>query len=116
LAQLRSAVAEPAGEHDDAVDTTRTQGLDATGLFQRIPLATDKQRAVARLFEFILDAAQRHPVEGAVDRLGDHADAQRAPARQAARHRVGHKAQLRDRPVDRLLLLATDHRRAIQDA
>jgi hypothetical protein len=114
VAQRR--VAEPTGQHDDAVDPTRAQGLDAASLFRRIPLATDEQRAVTRPVEFILDAAQRHAVEGAVDRLGDDADAQGAPTGQAAGHRVGHEAELCDRLVDRLLLLATDHRRAIQDA
>ena len=75
-----------------------------------IPVAADEQRAVAGRVEFVLDAAQRRAVERAVDRLGDHADAQRAPAGQAARHRVGHEAQLGNGLVDRAASCLADRR------
>ena len=42
-------VAEPAGQHDDAVDPARAQHVDAAGLGAGVPVAADEQRAVADL-------------------------------------------------------------------
>eukprot|EP01136_Pigoraptor_vietnamica_P000691 Opistho-1_new@26323 len=109
-------VGQPAVQDDLAVDAARAQGVDAALLFLDVPVPADEQGAVARLAEFFLDAAQGHAVEGAVDRLRDHAYAQGAAAGQAAGDRVGNEAQLGDRAVHRLALLGADHGRAVEDA
>ena len=109
-------VRQAPGEHDDAVDAARTQHLDAARFLRHAPVAADEQRAVAGARELFLDAAQRAAEEGAVDGLRHHAHAQRAPAGQPARHRVGHEAQLRDGLVDGPALVVADHRGAVEDA
>ena len=112
----KRGIRQATGQHDQPVHAALAQQVDAALLLVGAPVPAHEQRAVAGAAQRFLDAAQRTSVERTVNGLRNHADTERAAARQAAGDRIRHEAELGYRAFDRLAPFVADDRSAIEDA